>query len=86
MPKELMSVFDNVALVLRSVLQLPSSMELAITTPLWGTLPEFDSMAVVSVLTALEEHYDFFIHDKEITADDFETVGTLVNFVEKKLA
>jgi acyl carrier protein len=42
-------------------------------------------MAVVSVLTALEDHYGFFIDDDEIDADVFETVGTLVKFVERKL-
>lgn len=81
-----MSVLDDVKKVLRSVLQLPASSELAAATPLLGALPEFDSMAVVSVLTALEEQYGFFIDDDEIAAEDFETVGTLVDFVEKKLA
>ena len=50
-----------------------------------GAMPEFDSMAVVSILTALENRYGFVVDDDEITADFFETVGTLTAFVEQKL-
>jgi acyl carrier protein len=81
-----MSVFNDVKNVLCSVLQLSgSSAELTKESSLLGALPEFDSMAVVSILTALEDHYGFFIDDDEIDADVFETVGTLVKFVEQKL-
>ena len=52
---------------------------------LLGAIPEFDSMAVVSVLTALEEHYGFIIDDDEVDADIFETVGTLTSFVNSKV-
>lgn len=50
-----------------------------------GAIPEFDSMAVVLILTALENQYDFMVDDDEITADIFETIGTLTVFVEQKL-
>jgi acyl carrier protein len=81
-----MSVFHDVKIVLCSVLQLSdSSTALKMESPLLGALPEFDSMAVVSVLSALEDHYGFFIDDDEIDADVFETVGALVEFVEQKL-
>ena len=81
-----MSVFNDVKNILCSVLQL-SDLRAALTmkSPLLGAMPEFDSMAVVSVLTALEEHYHFFIDDDEINMDVFETLGTLVRFVEQKL-
>lgn len=81
-----MSVFHDVKIVLCSVLQLSdASTALKMESPLLGALPEFDSMAVVSVLSALEDHYGFFIDDDEIDADVFETVGALVEFVEQKL-
>jgi acyl carrier protein len=81
-----MSVFDEVNNVLYSVLQLPDSGKpLTMASPLLGAMPEFDSMAVVSVLTALEDYYGFFIDDDEIDAEVFETVGSLVTFVEQKL-
>ena len=50
-----------------------------------GNIPEFDSIAVVSLITALEEHYGIEIEDDEISAETFETLGSLSNFVTKKL-
>ena len=55
-------------------------------SPLLGAIPELDSMAVVNVITALEEHFDITVDDDEISAKTFETVGSLVQFVEQKLA
>ena len=59
----------------------------ALTTesPLLGALPELDSMAVVSILTALEDHFDFTVDDDEISAETFATLGSLIKFVERKL-
>jgi acyl carrier protein len=42
-------------------------------------------MAVVAVITALEEQYGFFVEDDEISADTFSTLGSLVEFVENKV-
>lgn len=81
-----MSIFSEVVEILQSVLQLePGSTDLAPEAGLLGEIPEFDSMAVVTVLTALEENYGFFIDDDEVDAETFETVGSLVRFVEEKL-
>ena len=55
-------------------------------SPLLGAIPELDSMAVVNVITALEEHFDITVDDDEISAKTFETVGSLAQFVERKLA
>jgi len=41
-------------------------------SPLLGTIPELDSMAVVNVITALEEHFDITVDDDEISAKTFE--------------
>ncbi len=54
--------------------------------PLLGAIPELDSMAVASVLTGLEERFGFLIDDDEIDGSAFATVGSLVSFVEGKLA
>jgi acyl carrier protein len=54
-------------------------------TPLLGAVPELDSMAVVGVITALEEHFGFVIDDHEIDASIFATVASLVDFVAGKL-
>ena len=55
-------------------------------SPLLGAIPELDSMAVVNVITALEEHFDITVDDDEISAKTFESVGSLAQFVEQKLA
>jgi acyl carrier protein len=81
-----MAVLDEVIGVLTEVLQLGGSgKSLSANSHLLGAIPEFDSMAVVSVLTALEDQYGFFVDDDEIDASIFETVDTLVKFVEQKL-
>jgi acyl carrier protein len=54
-------------------------------TPLLGAVPELDSMAVVGVIAALEEHFDFHLADDDIDGSTFETVGTLIAFVANKL-
>ena len=55
-------------------------------TGLMGAIPEFDSMAVVSLLTTLEERFGIVVDDDEIDGDTFATVGSLVGFVSGKLA
>jgi acyl carrier protein len=57
---------------------------LTAASPLLGAIPELDSMAVVNLITALEEHYGFSIADDEISADVFETMGSLTAFVVDK--
>jgi acyl carrier protein len=52
---------------------------------LLGSIPELDSMAVVSLLTALEDHFGITIKDDEISATAFETLGSLTQFVEDKI-
>lgn len=75
-----------VAEVLRSVLQLDESrLSASADTPLLGSVAELDSMAVVSILTALEERFDFAVDDDEIDGSTFATFGSLCHFVQSKL-
>ena len=55
-------------------------------SPLLGSLPELDSMAVVSLIGALEDGFDIIVDDDEISASTFETLGSLAAFVERKQA
>jgi acyl carrier protein len=55
-------------------------------SPLLGAIPELDSMAVINLITALEEQYGFSIADDEISAEVFDTLGSLAAFVDRKLA
>jgi acyl carrier protein len=53
-------------------------------TPLFGALPEFDSMAVAGLLTELEERLGILIEDHEVSADMLETYGSLLTFARAK--
>ena len=79
-------VLDEVKSVVGSALQIgPRVREMDGAAPLLGAVPELDSMAVVSVITALEEHFGITVEDDEIGAATFETLGSLARFVESKL-
>ena len=54
-------------------------------TQLLGSLPELDSMAVVSVITTIEERFGVVVGDDEISAQTFATFGSLREFVAQKI-
>lgn len=53
-------------------------------TVLLGALPELDSMAVLAVISLLEERFGMAIGDDEIDGSTFASVGALVDFVQSK--
>lgn len=53
-------------------------------TELFGALPEFDSMAVAQLLTAMEERLGILIEDDDLAAEDLMTYGRLVAFAHRK--
>ena len=55
-------------------------------TLLLGAIPELDSMAVVTLITTLEERFGVVVDDDDIDGDTFANVGSLVEFVDGKLA
>lgn len=55
-------------------------------TPLLGAIPELDSMAVVALITGFEERFGFSVEDDDIEGSTFASVGSLIDFVEEKLA
>ena len=55
-------------------------------TQLLGAIPELDSMAVVSLITSLEDQLGVMVDDDEIDGETFATVGSLTDFVSAKLA
>lgn len=83
-----MVVVDEVRKIVGRILQLGEqrSMTMSGDAPLLGAVPELDSMAVVQLITALEERFDIRVSDDEIAAATFATLGTLSAFVEQKLA
>jgi acyl carrier protein len=54
------------------------------STELFGSLPELDSIAIVTLAVNLEREFDFEIDDEDFRGDVFETIGTLAEFVEQK--
>ena len=56
------------------------------TTPLFGALPELDSMAVAGVLTEVEDRLGIVIEDDEVDGETLSTFGTLVAFAARKTA
>lgn len=82
-----MTYLDEVKTTLIDVLSLgDAGARLTADTPLLGSLPELDSMAVVSLIGALEERFDIAIDDDDISASTFETLGSLAAFVAAKRA
>lgn len=73
---------------LRDVLALPEDVaaSLAADTPLFGALPELDSMAVATLLTEIEDRFHIVIDDDDVDADTFESFGSLTAFIDGKLA
>ena len=72
--------------VLADVLGLPEARVAGFDegSPLFGALPEFDSMAVAGLLTELEERLGITIEDHEVDADMMETFGALLTFARAK--
>jgi acyl carrier protein len=54
------------------------------TTPLLGSLPELDSMAVLELVMALEERFGIEIEGEDVTAEVFETLASIAAFVDAK--
>ena len=76
---------ENVRSILRDALQLGARADrLSADSALLGAIPEFDSMAVVTILTMIEDEFGLTIADDEIGAEVFQTVGTLASFIEGK--
>lgn len=77
---------ERIKAILRDTLQLGERADaLALSSPLLGAIPEFDSMAVVSVLTMIEDEFGISVGDDEISGETFETLGSLVAFVDGKV-
>lgn len=80
-----MVALEDVVRIVADTLQLGERAgTMTADTPLLGGLAEFDSMAVVSILTAFEDEYGLVIDDDVITAEAFETVGTLHAFLQEQ--
>lgn len=78
--KEVLQLLDDVLSLKGRALSFDAD------TTLLGSIPELDSMAVVSVITAIEERFGVGIADDEIEGSVFASVGSLVEFVERLIS
>jgi acyl carrier protein len=82
-----MNVEKEVLQVLDEVLSLGGrSSAFTRDTHLIGAIPELDSMAVVALITTLEERFGLAVDDDDIDGSTFATVGSLADFVSAKLS
>jgi acyl carrier protein len=81
-------VTETVRRVLADVLALKpaTAASLRPETPLFGALPELDSMAVAGLLTELEDRLGIIIDDDDVDGELFATFGSLVAFAKAKVA
>lgn len=82
-----MQSIEKIKAILADTLRLGEKASLLCAeTRLIGHLHELDSMTVVSVIASLEEHFDIVFDDAEISAVNFESVGSLAVLVDAKLS
>ena len=86
LPDGTLEVENAVRAVLRDVLGLSEARAAAFreNTPLFGALPELDSLAVAGVLTELEDRLGILIEDDEVDGEMLETFGALSRFAAGK--
>jgi acyl carrier protein len=53
-------------------------------TPLFGSMPELDSMAVAGLLTELEDRLGIIIDDDDVDGDLLATFGSLSDYAKRK--
>ena len=82
-----MNVLKETLRILDEVLSLDGrSAAFTRDTALLGAIPELDSMAVVTLITSMEEQLGIIVDDDDIDGSTFATVGSLADFVSGKLA
>jgi len=80
------STLNSLQKILGDTLQIgPRAASLTRADRLLGAIPEFDSMAVLSIVTMIEERFGITIDDDDLSAEVFETLGSLTDFVDQKL-
>lgn len=80
------TIDDTLRAILRDVLGLDPARAATIDedTPLFGAMPELDSMAVAGLLTEIEDRLHILIEDDEVDGAMLESFGSLAAFVRAK--
>lgn len=81
-----MDIQKEVLGILDEVLSLKGrSAQFSADTVLLGAIPELDSMAVLALISTLEERFGMVIDDDEIDGKTFATVGSVTAYVKQKI-
>lgn len=80
-----MALLEEIKGLLKETLQIDEVDSWEEGTEILGSIAEFDSMAIVTILTSIEDNYGILIEDDEVSAEIFETVSSLVDFVSERL-
>jgi acyl carrier protein len=76
------STLDEVRALVAEVLGITDRLaSLTESTALLGGMPELDSMAVAELIAAIEDRFGFEVDEEDFTADIFDTIGSLSDFV-----
>lgn len=81
-----MTALDLCRKLIRACLQLNEAAPLSRETPLLGGFAEFDSLTITTLIAEIEEALDCEIADEELSGELFETIGTLTDFIDSKMA
>lgn len=82
-----MKYLEEVKIILSDTLNVANMRQsLHAESPLLGNIPELDSMAVISLIAALEDHFGICMADDEINGATFATLGSLAEFIGQKMA
>lgn len=77
---------EEVKALLSDTLKLDDRLDtFSASAVLLGGIPELDSMAVITLIQAIEDKFDFLVDDDDITAETFDTIGSLTDFINSKL-
>ena len=82
---EQMNIVDDVVSVVVDTLGLTGEAAvLSADTALLGGISEFDSLAVVELIAALENRFGIVVDDEDVTMEVFATIGSVADFVRSK--
>lgn len=81
-----MNTLEITKQILKATLQLGSEVDsFDRHTLLLGGLPEFNSLTITTIIMEIENQLDCVVEDSELTAEVFESLGSLADFIESKI-
>ncbi|WP_018690783.1 acyl carrier protein [Algicola sagamiensis] len=77
-----MAVINQLKQLLSETLSIDTS-DFDEQTELLGAIPEFDSMAIMTLIIEMENQFGVSIVDDDIDAETFATFGSLASFISQ---